>query len=1038
MSQGACNLFSRLLLLLLTCLPTFSQAAVNLALTVNPDPPPPGRELAIVITATNSDEVPVSDVVVTLDFPAHIIAINESGGLVTGPVDHDASCTGGHPNICTEGEVLQWAVGRLLPGQAVKMTVSPTVAAGTSNGELIRWVATLSTQGELRATKIVPQTVTSDRALTVSIDEDRGPVPAGSTLTYTLHYGNRTEVSVADAQMEFTLPSGVSFLSATEGGVLLDDVVRWNLSAILPGQVGQRQLKVRVAPSLADGAILESAAVVRGIRAASLTQRQAMASNYVGPGSPLAMSLYVTPFPAQRVGPVLVTLMVSNPTSAPIFGGLVQLHYPTYINSIREGTDPVTGPVDLNVSCRNGAQHICSPGEFIQWKIGTLAPGKAIELTLMSSVSHLAPDGVLMPWKAVLSEDSLALDFESVTLPLQKNPVLTVAIEKDHDPVPSGDILTYTLHYGNRFAISVVDAQLDFTLPAGVNFLSATKGGSLNGNLVRWSLGTVPAGSMAQQQVRVQVDASTQPGILLDSEVVIRGVLGPLLAQSRSRDSAYVGEGSPLALAVDLVPSPASGDEPLLVRMTVSNPTNSPVFGGSVQLRYPWHVDALRKTDGLITGPFNADASCAAIGRPDRCGTAEILRWDLGPMVPGQALELTLAPTISGSMPNATVIPWAATVSEDSRVLERESMMLLMEADPSLTVAVDEDQDPVPAGGILKYTLHYGNRSTDRIVNAGLNFTLPRGTSFLSATAGGAVNENVVSWDLGILPAGAVSQRQVQVRVDANLEDGTLLESEAVISGTRRALLTLRRATETAYVAADVPLALAINVTPSPSEANQSILVELTVTNQAASTVFGGVVRLHYPNYVTNIGESGGLVTGPVDINESCAGENGAVCTVGEVLQWSLETLRPGQAVNLTLSPVVQRLIPKGTLISWAATALDDDLVLRRASRTLPLGRLDVDGDGVSDDADNCKQERNPDQLDSDGDNIGNACDCDFNQDNFCGGPDFSLFIGCFNRAVGDDAICQAADMNGDGFVGGPDLSLFTAGFSGPPGPSGL
>jgi hypothetical protein len=105
----------------------------------------------------------------------------------------------------------------------------------------------------------------------------------------------------------------------------------------------------------------------------------------------------------------------------------------------------------------------------------------------------------------------------------------------------------------------------------------------------------------------------------------------------------------------------------------------------------------------------------------------------------------------------------------------------------------------------------------------------------------------------------------------------------------------------------------------------------------------------------------------------------------------------------------------------------------------------DADGDGVCDATDNCTDQPNgplaPDagghsQLDTDGDGIGNMCDCDFDQDDFCGGPDFTLFIGCFNAPTGGDATCEAADMNGDGFVGGPDFTLFIGGFNGPPGPA--
>jgi len=103
------------------------------------------------------------------------------------------------------------------------------------------------------------------------------------------------------------------------------------------------------------------------------------------------------------------------------------------------------------------------------------------------------------------------------------------------------------------------------------------------------------------------------------------------------------------------------------------------------------------------------------------------------------------------------------------------------------------------------------------------------------------------------------------------------------------------------------------------------------------------------------------------------------------------------------------------------------------ASLAVPV--VDTDGDGIPDSLDNCIQMANPSQLDTDGDGIGNMCDCDFNQDNFCGGPDFTLFIGCFNQVVGIDPVCQAADMNGDNFVGGPDFTLFIGGFNGPPGP---
>lgn len=109
----------------------------------------------------------------------------------------------------------------------------------------------------------------------------------------------------------------------------------------------------------------------------------------------------------------------------------------------------------------------------------------------------------------------------------------------------------------------------------------------------------------------------------------------------------------------------------------------------------------------------------------------------------------------------------------------------------------------------------------------------------------------------------------------------------------------------------------------------------------------------------------------------------------------------------------------------------------------------DSDGDGVVDALDNCVDQANGpdagpnDQLDTDSDGYGDVCDGDLNQDGFVGGPDFDIFLQCFNRATGgggpaDDPDCAESDMNGDGFVGGPDFDLFLQVFNGPPGPSAL
>lgn len=92
----------------------------------------------------------------------------------------------------------------------------------------------------------------------------------------------------------------------------------------------------------------------------------------------------------------------------------------------------------------------------------------------------------------------------------------------------------------------------------------------------------------------------------------------------------------------------------------------------------------------------------------------------------------------------------------------------------------------------------------------------------------------------------------------------------------------------------------------------------------------------------------------------------------------------------------------------------------------------DTDADGIPDVSDNCITVSNSDQRDTDGDNYGNICDADLNNDCSVNFGDLERFRTVF---FGDD---PDADLDGDGFVNFSDLSSLRQQFFGPPGPSGL
>lgn len=95
----------------------------------------------------------------------------------------------------------------------------------------------------------------------------------------------------------------------------------------------------------------------------------------------------------------------------------------------------------------------------------------------------------------------------------------------------------------------------------------------------------------------------------------------------------------------------------------------------------------------------------------------------------------------------------------------------------------------------------------------------------------------------------------------------------------------------------------------------------------------------------------------------------------------------------------------------------------------------DSDNDGLFDDTDNCQFVSNTDQRDTDGDDIGNACDPDVALPNDCvvNFLDLSEYKANF-FAPGD----LDTDNDGDGQTNFADLSLVKLYFFGPPGPSAI
>jgi len=108
---------------------------------------------------------------------------------------------------------------------------------------------------------------------------------------------------------------------------------------------------------------------------------------------------------------------------------------------------------------------------------------------------------------------------------------------------------------------------------------------------------------------------------------------------------------------------------------------------------------------------------------------------------------------------------------------------------PILTVT--DSPDPAPAGGTIAYTLTYLNRGAIDLTGVVVQDRVPPDTGFLSAGGGGTLANGVVSWSIGVLPAGGSGSVQMTVRIQPSISaGGTIINGSSVIGSDQTATVT--------------------------------------------------------------------------------------------------------------------------------------------------------------------------------------------------------------------------------------------------------
>jgi uncharacterized repeat protein (TIGR01451 family) len=340
--------------------------------------------------------------------------------------------------------------------------------------------------------------------------------------------------------------------------------------------------------------------------------------------------------------------------------------------------------------------------------------------------------------------------------------------------VSAGSLLTYTLTLRNGGPAAAPDVVAEATLPPDATFVSASGGGTVEGDVVTWpAISLLAAGDSAARTVQVTAPAA---GVLT---AVARATGAAYDTDPSNNDGTWGAASATTTVSeqADVVASVAGPDTvglaaPFSYTITVSNDGPSPALSILITDTLPAGVTFLGASDGggksggVVVWP--AIASLAA-------GASVIRTVDVSASSAGRYTNVVAATA-------ATADPEPAN-NDGSGADGRVATDVIELTDPLADlVTLAAGPASAPAGGVITYTATVRNDGPSAAADVILRDTLPAGVGVTAVSGGGTVAAGVVTWPaIALLPVGAARSFTVSVTAPPT---GTLVNIVAAAGAT--------------------------------------------------------------------------------------------------------------------------------------------------------------------------------------------------------------------------------------------------------------
>ncbi len=880
MSRYDCRLtvILTVLITLSTVAPLYGQN-LNVYMAASSEVVGPSDRTTYMLTATNTGPTDLTDVSVEIQLPSSINRINfPPPGF---------SCSIG----CDANEMATWTIGTLGPGESNTVFYRAQIQNAASAGTIAS-SATASATGASDAVASLDVVIDDSPLLRLSLAPESGPAVAGEPFTYTLTFGNTGTTNPTDVVLTMPVPDGTSFTSATGDGTESGGVVTWDVGLLGVGTSQQVQLTVTPDGALVNGDVLEAVAEIDPNQATEPVARSSVATPVRSTG-PLRLEYAISQTTAEPEGQFTYTLTATNTGPVDLTDASARIQLPGFISRISYPPDAF--------SCSIG----CDANEVATWTIGTLGPGESQTVFFRAFAQDTAPQGEILRSQLTATSSTTGQVLAAIDAHIDPTPLLRLNLAPDPGPAVAGNPFTYTLTIGNVGNNNPLDVALKMPLPEGTSFAGSTGGGTENGGVVTWDIGLVGVGNSKQVRLTVLPTAGLENGSLLMARATLdSGDANEIVV--RSSAVTPIRGNVPLHIAYSLSTTAPSNEARVDVTLTATNTGPVDLTNASARILFPGFISRI----GFPPPAFNCSIGCDA---------NEVATWNIGTLAPGESRTAIYRMTIASGAPQGEVLRSILTATASGASQVSAAAALHVDPSPLLRLSMAPDPAPAVAGEVFTYQFSVGNVGTKNPSGIVLRVPLPEGTSFVSATDGGSLQNGTVVWEVPTLSNGSGGDVELTVQLDGSLADGSLLHARATLDSGDANEVVVRTSAATP-VRNTVPLSVEYTANVPVVEPNFQFAYTLTVTNNGLVDLTDVQARVLLPSFINRI---------PTPSGVSCS----IGCDANEIATWDVGTLTPGESQEVVFEPTVNSGAPLGnvlrSLVLATATGSNEVVVQR-------------------------------------------------------------------------------------------------------------